>query len=122
MKSNEASSSPRPLPWFRAVDYPDILEVMIDRDDLPREFEDWEYAATSELDRLTRDGVPFFKAYISPFSFLRWCRQNGHVPDQGGRNAFVAYLAAALTDAKLPRGAGREAEATRARRLSMTKI
>jgi hypothetical protein len=95
MDSTNRSSSCA-LPWFRMVDYPLILAVMIDRDSLPQDFESWEQLALAESARLESSGVPHFRAFISPYSFERWCTQNHCLPDAGGRRAFAAYLHAAV--------------------------
>jgi len=97
-----SENSPRALAWFRKVDYDDVLRVMVDRDSLPRDFESWEQQALMETLRLDRAGEPFFKAYISPYSFERWCKQRGCLPDAAARAEFVAYVGSAVLGSARP--------------------
>lgn len=65
------------LIWYRPQDYPRILEVMEDADDLPATYGEW-YEKTRDIERyLKRNGYFVVRTLLDPEAFPGWCRSRG---------------------------------------------
>lgn len=81
------------LAWFLKQDYPAILDIMADADQLPVDFEKWLYRSQKvERDRKAQ-GYRVARAIIDPATFPAWCKDRGLNVDAAGRMAFAADYA-----------------------------
>jgi hypothetical protein len=81
------------IAWYGREDYARILEVMEDREVLPRTFEKWLYAAEKGRQKFLGTGVIVVKANIKPDEFVAWCAANNRRVDSDGRKAFANLVA-----------------------------
>jgi hypothetical protein len=81
--------------WIKEEDYPALLEIFDDGDNLPRSWEEWRKMA-EEMERgLKAYGHVVLRVYIDPNTFADWCAVHGTRPGAAGRKKFVA---AAVTE------------------------
>jgi len=98
MKNRKHKSSERPgstgmvsgVAWYRAEQWPRLLEVSVDRSDLERTYDEWQAMATKGLAELARAGVWARKIDVDVDEMVEWCRTEGRPVDGAARAAFVA--------------------------------
>lgn len=94
------NSEDKPLPavgayWIKEEDYPALLEIFDDRDNLPRSWSEWLKMAEEMEQGLKAYGHPVLRVHIDPRTFPDWCAAQGTRPGPAGRKKFVA---AAVTE------------------------
>ena len=77
------------IPWYTRAAYPRVLEVMQDRDILPRSYDEWLARAEVVVEQARRHGRLPVKSEIDPERFLGWCKARGLDPDSDARAAFI---------------------------------
>jgi hypothetical protein len=82
-----------PFPWYDRATYPKILEVMADRDLLPKTYDQWLKQAERVLEKSRRDGQRPIRAHIDPHKFVAWCQDNDWPADSMARLAYAGYIA-----------------------------
>jgi hypothetical protein len=78
------------IPWYRRDDYAAILDIMEDRELLPRTFDAWQKGAEEAVRDLVPPGVPWYRAHIDPKNFRAWCMLRGLKFDARARGEFAA--------------------------------
>lgn len=81
------------IPWYRRDNYRRVLEVMIDRDILPRTFDKWLGLAEKAERRLQKEGHIVLRASLDADEFVKWCRAKGRDPDASARAAWGSEYA-----------------------------
>ncbi|RVU15085.1 hypothetical protein [Methylobacterium oryzihabitans] len=81
------------LTWYRPEDYPRVLEIMEDADDLPDTYLEWLEKATALLVKLHGEGFVALPAVLEPDRFLAWCRENGQSPAAVARTDYAVVVA-----------------------------
>ena len=82
------------LPWYARKNYPRVLEVMTDADQMPASYDHWLARAERAIERARKIGLPTLKAHLDPDQFLVWCETHDLAPDNRAR---VAYVERVLT-------------------------
>lgn len=82
------------LVWYWRGDYPRILQIMADADELPRTWEKWAHSAEKILSRIAQDGTVVEKVYLDPDAFPQWCEARGVDLDAKARNTFAGEFVA----------------------------
>ena len=89
----------KPLPavgayWIREQDYPALLKIFDDGDNLPRSFKEWLKMAEEMEQGLKAYGHPVLRVHIDPTTFPDWCAAHGTRPGAAGRKKFIAAAVA----------------------------
>jgi len=82
------------IAWYQPQDYPAILKVMADADNLPRTFQEWYDRIHKREVELIAAGHNCVRVIIDPRTFPAWCAANGRKLDAEGSTAFAAEQAA----------------------------
>lgn len=82
------------IAWYNPQDYPTILKVMADADNLPRTFQEWHDRMHKREVELIAAGHNCVRVIIDPRTFPAWCAANGLKLDAEGRTSFAAEQAA----------------------------
>ena len=75
--------------WFVRDTYPDVLQLMLDRQSLPQTWDEWHQTAESELNQASAAGDEVSKVELDPGEFLAFCVRHGLSTDAAGRKAYV---------------------------------
>jgi hypothetical protein len=78
------------ISWYRKEDYPRLLSIFEDSDNLPRTFEKWFLQATAFENGVIKSGKRVFRIIIDPNSFPGWCAANKLKVNTHARQLFVA--------------------------------
>lgn len=84
------------MAWYTRQDYPRILEIMEDAENLPATWHDWNKKAERIQRDAERQGHIVIRAVIDPDDFPVWCRARGLNVDAEARIRFAnetAYAA-----------------------------
>lgn len=65
------------LPWYLRQDYPRILDIMEDAENLPATWFEWNKKAERHQRDAERQGHIVIRAVIDPDDFPDWCRTRG---------------------------------------------
>jgi hypothetical protein len=77
------------LPWYARGDYPTLLELFSDPENLPASYDAWLERA-HEIERKLNDaGFGVAKVRIQPLPFAVWCNAENSPVDQSARLTFV---------------------------------
>ena len=77
--------------WYRAEQWPRLLEVAVDRSELERTYDEWQVVATKGLADLARAGGRARKVEVDVDELVEWCRSEGRPVDGAARAAFAAF-------------------------------
>jgi hypothetical protein len=86
---------PIALPWYRRGDYPLLLALFSDPQNLPESFEAWLQHAEHVEKQLQGVGFAVVRISILPQPFATWCRERGVSADQRARLTFANEAARA---------------------------
>ena len=75
--------------WFRREEWPRLLEVSADRDQLEETYDEWLQSARQTLLHLRAEGQRVEKVDIGVDELLKWC-QTRHVPVDASARANLA--------------------------------
>lgn len=81
------------MPWYRAEDFPRILEIMDDAHKLHATHEQWRTAAELGEREMQRKGLIVIRAIIDPDAFTEWCREKGMKLDAKARGLYASWVA-----------------------------
>jgi hypothetical protein len=98
VKNRKHKSAERPgstgmvsgVAWYRAEQWPRLLETSVDRLELERTYDEWHAMATEGLAELARAGVWPQKVDVDVDEMVEWCRTRGRPVDAAARAQFVA--------------------------------
>jgi hypothetical protein len=76
------------IAWYYRGDYPRILRIMTDADDLPATYDAWIRSAEQVERQLKRNGLAVMHVIIEPDAFLDWCRSRGIAPNAQARSTY----------------------------------
>jgi hypothetical protein len=65
------------IAWYRQEDYPAVLGMFVDANNLPRSWKEWLRKAEGVEKQIVRDGAIVERVYIDPDSFPGWCAVRG---------------------------------------------
>ena len=85
------------LVWYRREDYPRVLQIMLDAEDLQESWNEWRRDARRVERELRRQGVPTSRVVLDPDTFLNWCAVRGLEPIASSRSAWASETARART-------------------------
>jgi hypothetical protein len=78
------------MTWFLREDYPRILEIMVDRDEMHDNYDQW-LADTERAElHLVLEGCKVRRIVIDPQQFPAWCLLRGLNPNSAARSRFTA--------------------------------
>jgi hypothetical protein len=80
--------------WFRREDYPTLLGIFEDAQELPTAWEEWETEAKKVEERLKIEGFRVERAYLDADAFSEWCRNEGVSMNGKARSRFTATTVA----------------------------
>lgn len=77
------------IPWYRREDYPRVLKIMADGQDLPRTYDEWQERA-EYAERMVREqgGIPV-RVPLDPDKFCAWCVMRAMHVDGSARQEFA---------------------------------
>jgi len=75
--------------WYRAEDYPRLLEVATDRKGMHSRFVDWEQSALLNNDKLREQGIRIEKIEIDLEELIAWCNARNRSNDGAARAEFA---------------------------------
>jgi len=81
------------IPWYTRAAYPDILDIMVDGDSFPRDFDEWRVKAEATEMRVESEGTAAVRALIDPEEFPHWCHTHGLSTDGEARGKFASLTA-----------------------------
>jgi hypothetical protein len=81
------------LTWYSRENYDRILEIMVDADKLPRNYDVWLKGAENGERRLKSSGRNVVRAMIDPEEFIAWCAVRGLTCDSNARQRWGADFA-----------------------------
>jgi hypothetical protein len=84
------SSTEVGITWFRREDYPRILEIMVDRDEMYDNYDRWLVDAEQAELHLVHEGCKVSRIVIDPQQFPAWCLLRGLSPSADARSRFTA--------------------------------
>ena len=76
--------------WYRREQWPRLLEVSIDRDELEDRYDDWLEAMPRRLEEVHRAGHRPVKVDVDLDELMAWCERQGREVDSAARAEFVA--------------------------------
>jgi hypothetical protein len=82
------------MAWFDADEWPKLLAIAADRDNLPDTYEEFAATAGKRFDRLIAQGVQVRKTLISVAELTAAAAQCGKPVDSNFRAFFAAFIAA----------------------------
>ncbi|WP_066120293.1 hypothetical protein [Blastomonas sp. CCH2-A2] len=77
------------IPWYRRDDYPRILQIMADSDELSPTYDEWEKRAQFKERDVIASGLTPYRAYIEPDKFRAWCVMRGRELNADSRIMFA---------------------------------
>jgi hypothetical protein len=86
---DSATASRWPAVVYHRDDYPALLSVFSDPDNLPNTFDAWLQHAEGLERQLQAAGFVLARAWIRPAPFAAWCRERDISPDQQARLEFA---------------------------------
>ena len=78
------------IAWYRAEQWPQLLEVAADRTELERTYDEWQAVAKTALVDVARAGVSARKVEVDVNELVAWCHSQGRPVDAAARSAFAA--------------------------------
>ena len=78
------------IAWYRAEQWPRLLEVATDRAQLERTYDEWQAVAQRALTDFARAGVWVRKVDVDLNELVAWCHSQGRAVDATARSAFAA--------------------------------
>lgn len=78
--------------WYRREQWPRLVEVSVDREDLEATYDDWLPEAEKFVNRMRRLGMAVEKVEMDVEELLAWCRQQGRFVDADARATYAAVL------------------------------
>lgn len=77
------------LAWYRKDEWPQLLEVSVDADQLEGSWDEWVRHARKKLARMVTQGVPVEKVDVGVDDLVAWCRRQGRPVDASARADFA---------------------------------
>jgi hypothetical protein len=78
------------LAWFRNEDYPRLLAIFEDANEMHDTWEEWQESAKKVEDHLKTEGYTVERIFIDPDTFPGWCRKAGVRINAKARSRFTA--------------------------------
>ncbi len=82
------------IPWYEREDFPALLELFTDSQNLHDTYDEWLVDAEMVKKKIESQELTVVKARIRPDEFKKWCEEQDMAPDAKARSRF-ANLAAA---------------------------
>lgn len=98
MKSGRTVEPTLGLAWYRAEQWPRLLEVSSDREELEETHDEWMSGAKKTLRNFLIEGVNAIKVDVDVDDLIRGCKERGFEIDGSSRATYVAQKV------RLPRG------------------
>lgn len=86
------------MAWYARADYPQVLDLMEDADQLPATYDDWLWKAEQVALGLEARGYVVVRVPIEPTAFLAWCDRNGLMLVGDSRSRFASEAVPDLDD------------------------
>ena len=80
------------IAWYRPDNYRRVLEIMVDREDLPGSFIEWRKRAEKALRQLKRQGHIVVRIPLDADEFEQWCRESGQRTDGSARARYASDM------------------------------
>ncbi len=93
-KSGGQGNQVRPetgIAWYRADQWPRLLQVSTDRSELADTYEGWLSTAEKALSEMESAGIRVHRVDVDVEELLAWCSAKGRPVDGPARAEFVAY-------------------------------
>lgn len=78
------------IAWYRREDYPRMLQIVKDPDDLPSTYDEWLRSAKKVERRMRRSSLHVVHTYIDPDALLAWCVFRGLEPNGEARARYCS--------------------------------
>jgi hypothetical protein len=89
-KQKEAARIAAGVAWYRREQWPRLLEVAEDADELEDTYEEWLGIANERFDEFNVPGVLLKKVDVDIEELITWCGERGRPVDARARSEFVA--------------------------------
>ncbi len=78
------------IAWYRPEEWPRLLEIAADRDELEDTYEEWLKNAETRLHQMVKAGINATRVYINIDELQNWCIAQGCPIDASARAFFTA--------------------------------
>jgi len=89
-KKKEAARIAAGVAWYRREQWPRLLEVAEDADELEDTYEEWLQIANRRFDEFNVPGVLLKKVDVDVEEVITWCIEHGRSVNASARSEFVA--------------------------------
>jgi len=79
--------------WYKEDDYPNLLTIFDDADQLPPTFEEWLARAEGKKAEVEASGDQVIKVFIDPETFPQWCQEKNLPKDADARSQLAIEVA-----------------------------
>ncbi|MGA2033690.1 MAG: hypothetical protein ABSG68_15665 [Thermoguttaceae bacterium] len=79
------------IAWYREEEWPQLLAVSVDREDLEPTHAEWLQNAQRAVLDFSARGVPVRKVDVGVDELLEWCRKDGRPLDSAARADYAAF-------------------------------
>ena len=87
------SPMPAAIVWYRREDYPAILAIMADRQNLSPTYDEWLRRAEQSVKDIEARGYCAMKVHLDPAEFAEYCRAHMLHIDAAARSQYVNSIA-----------------------------
>ena len=78
------------IAWYKREEWPHLLEISADRDELEDTYEEWLHNAETRLHEMAEAGINVMRVYINLDELQDWCIVQGRPLDGSARAVFTA--------------------------------
>ena len=89
-KKNSETASILGIAWYKREEWPHLLEISADRDELEDTYEEWLHNAETRLHGKAEAGIYVMRVYINLDELQDWCIVQGRPLDGRARAVFTA--------------------------------
>ena len=81
---------------YRKEDYPEILRLSEDRDNMDQTWEEWEKSKSKAMTNFKNMGLKTMNITVSPIELVNYCRTKGLPINGQSRSQFISFKASLL--------------------------
>jgi len=89
-KKDSESTNILGIAWYRREEWPHLLEIATDRDELEDTYEEWLHNAETRFHEMAEAGINAMKVYINVDELQDWCIVQSRPLDGSARAVFTA--------------------------------
>ncbi len=89
-KKDSESATILGIAWYRREEWPHLLEIAADRDELEDTYGEWLHNAENRLHEMAEAGINPMRVFINVDELQNWCIDQGRPLDGSARAIFTA--------------------------------